>query len=349
MSHNDRPFTHTAYIKFFNELPVSVYEDINFQIINLAKEMKLTKVKDLDIDSTPKEANITYPTDAKNLKTLMMMIYRCLDYFNKEGYQNETKFALKFNYKKALNDFKSYFFEKNQNKKMAILKSLTKRIGIFLENALACFKKISMPKVKWYIQKKLNKIIKYGRIYIKQVRHYCRTGRACPGKLLSFHLENVTSIQKGKEHKKYEFGEVWQIGRLDGNFCFGIFNVNDLKYNDSTAAKDIIEKVVIKIKSDLESIAADRSYWSDDNINSVDSLGISEQAIHPKGNKEWRVSDSNLVETFINRRAGIEPIIGHLKKLGLGKSRMKTDIGTRAEGARSFIAFNIKKIINAIL
>ncbi len=349
MNENNAPYTHTAYMKFFNDLPIFAYDDINFEIINLAKTMRLTKIIDIDVDSTPKEANITYPTDAKNLKTLMMMTHNCLSYFCNNGYRSEVSFALKFNYKKALSDFKIYFFEKNQDEKMALLNSLTKRIRIFVENALFSFEKISMPKIKWYIERKIEKIKRYGKKYIKQVQHYCRTGRACQNKLLSFHIENVACIQKGKDHKKYEFGEIWQIGRLDGNFCFGMFNEKDLRYNDATAIQDILEKVELKTGSKLNTITADRAYWSDENINSVDSMGVSEQGIHPKGNKMWRVSDVDLIETFINRRAGIEPIIGHLKKLGLGKSRMRTDTGTRGEGARSFIAFNVRKILEAVL
>jgi IS5 family transposase len=312
-----------------------------------AKELKLTKIEDLDVDSTVKEANITYPTDAKNLKTQMLMISSCLEYFKNNGYHSITSFALEFNISKALSDFKKYFFEKDKEKKTAILKALAKRIKILLENALAAFEKINMARTKWHIMIKIEKIQKYAKVYIKQVEHFCRTGHACKNKILSFHIENVVSIQKGKEHKKYEFGEVWQIGRLDGNFCFGMFSHTDLRYSDSTAMKDILGKIIIKTDHTPGTLTADRAYWSSDNIDAADSVGIIEQGIHPKGKNQWRVTSPDLIEKFINRRSGIEPIIGHLKRLGLGKSRMRTDIGTRVEGARSFIAFNLRRILES--
>ncbi len=346
---DDASYGHTAYMKFVNELSPDVYEKINFIFLDIAKKKGLTKIKDLDVDSTVKESNITYPTDAKNLKTMMLMIHKCLNYFSKNGYQEEAAFALKFNIEKALSDFKRYFFQKDSDKKMIILSALSKRINIFIENALFAFDKIDMPKMKWYILRKLEKIKKYAKTYIKQVKHYCRTGRASANKILSFHIENVTSVQKGKEHKKYEFGEVWQVGRLDGNFCFGMFNPFDLRFHDSTALKDVIEALIVHTDDIPETVAADRGYCSDDNFNTIESLGISEQGIHPKGKKPWRITDSERATEFINRRAGIEPIIGHLKKLGLGKSQMKTDIGTRAEGARSFISFNIRKLLYALI
>jgi len=304
---------------------------------------------DLDQDSTVKEANITYPTDAKNLKTLMLMIYRCLDYFSKNGFKKETVFALKFDLTKALSDFRKYFFTKDKDEKMAILAALSKRVSILIENSLAAFEAIDMPKIKWYIVKKLKKIEKYASVYIKQVKHYCRTGRASKNKILSFHQENVAAIAKGKEHIKYEFGQTWQVGCFDGNFVFGKFSPSDLMYSDASAVKDMLKEVMnnenIDDPSFLETFGADRGYCSSENFESLEAVGIEQQGIHPKGKGDWRITEKEDATYFINRRAGIEPIIGHLKRLGLGKSRMKTDIGTIAEGARSFIAFNIRKIL----
>lgn len=344
----DIPYGHTAYMKFCNELSPSVYEKINFTLIEVGQQLGLTELRDVDIDSTVKEANITYPTDAKNLKTLTMMINKCLKYFSKHGFIQETLFALKFDFERVLRDFRRYFFEKDKNKKMAILSAISKRVSILIANALAAFNRIDMPNAKWYIKRTLEKIEKHAAIYIKQVQHYCRTGHASKDKTLSFHIENVAAIQKGKEHKKYEFGEAWQVGRLDGNFVFGKFSPTDLRFHDSSAIETMMETLVTSIECTVETVAADRGYSSEANFNTLDALGILEQGIHPKGKAPWRITDSDYAIDLINRRAGIEPIIGHLKKLGLGKSKMSTDIGTRAEGARSFIAFNIRKILSGL-
>ena len=155
----------------------------------------------------------------------------------------------------------------------------------------------------------------------------------------------MTPIQKGKEHKKYEFGQVWQVGRFDGNFCYGAFSESDLHFHDSNAVKEMFETLMSNVGEEvylnIKTFAADRGYFSQDNFEALDCLGILEQGIHPKGKAHWRITDQENATELINRRAGIEPTISHLKSLGLGKSRMKTDIGTKAEGARSFIAFNI--------
>ncbi len=352
---DDICYDHTAYMKFCNELSPDVHQKINFIFIGVGAELGLTELSHLDQDSTVKEAFVTYPTDAKNLKTMTLMINRCLKYFFRNGFEKETTFALKFNLDKALKDFRKYFFEKDRERKMAILSAISKRVAILIGASLKAFREIEanhQPKIKWYIVKKLEKIEKYAEIYIKQVQHYCRTGRACKNKILSFHIEDVTPIQKGKDHKKYEFGQVWQVGRLDGNFCFGSFSESDLHFHDSSAVKEILETLVSNVGEEIylniKTFAADRGYFSQDNFDALDCLGISEQGIHPKGKAPWRISDKDNATELINRRAGIEPIIGHLKSLGLGKSIMKTDAGTKAEGARSFIAFNIRKILSGL-
>jgi hypothetical protein len=58
------------------------------------------------------------------------------------------------------------------------------------------------------------------------------------------------------------------------------------------------------------------------------------------------VTDLDLKERLHNRRAGIEPLIGHIKRGGqLGKSRMKSDAATLAAGYGFVIGFNLRQLI----
>jgi len=51
-------------------------------------------------------------------------------------------------------------------------------------------------------------------------------------------------------------------------------------------------------------------------------------------------------ERLRNRRAGIEPLIGHAKHGGqLGRSRMKSDAATLAAGYASILGFNLRQVI----
>ena len=48
----------------------------------------------------------------------------------------------------------------------------------------------------------------------------------------------------------------------------------------------------------------------------------------------------------MNRRAGIEPIIGHLKQnWQMGRSRMKSDRTTEAAGFCALLGFNLRQMM----
>ena len=51
-------------------------------------------------------------------------------------------------------------------------------------------------------------------------------------------------------------------------------------------------------------------------------------------------------EELINRRSGIEPLIGHLKQgWQMGRSRMKSDKTIEASGYAAVLGFNMRQLI----
>ncbi len=202
----------------------------------------------------------------------------------------------------------------------------------------------SIKNVKWYIERKVMKICRYAEKYFKQVKHYVRTGKAKADKILSFHQRDVACITKKKEEKEYFFGRRWQVIRLDNNFCFGIYN-EDLKLNDSITFPLALEIILTKLGFIPKCVGADCGYWSDENKDVCLEANIETIAIQPRGRKRHLIEDIEQREKIYNHRSGIEPVIGHLKKNGLGRSTKKTDKGTLLEGLKSFIAFNLKKLI----
>ena len=61
-------------------------------------------------------------------------------------------------------------------------------------------------------------------------------------------------------------------------------------------------------------------------------------------------SEAEVRARFADRRAGIEPLIGHAKQGGqLGQSRMKTDETTLAAGYSAIGGFNLRQLIRHLL
>ncbi len=76
------------------------------------------------------------------------------------------------------------------------------------------------------------------------------------------------------------------------------------------------------------------------------NLGVTAAGFQKPGKLKDEGIDLDLQERLHNRRAGIEPLIGHTKKGGqLGKSRMKSDAATLAAGYSAVLGFNLRQLI----
>jgi IS5 family transposase len=108
----------------------------------------------------------------------------------------------------------------------------------------------------------------------------------------------------------------------------------------------ITEHITIFGLDQLASLAADKGYYSHANVRKAVSKGVKEVGIQCPGRVKTDQSEQNIQDAkrLRDRRAGIEPLIGHAKKFGLGRSRMKSDTTTLASGYRSILGFNLRQL-----
>ena len=77
------------------------------------------------------------------------------------------------------------------------------------------------------------------------------------------------------------------------------------------------------------------------------SLGLQQPGLAPD---ELSARAGETAARLANRRAGIEPLIGHAKHGGqLGQSRMKQDETTLAAGYASIGGFNLRQLLRHLL
>ena len=101
----------------------------------------------------------------------------------------------------------------------------------------------------------------------------------------------------------------------------------------------------------LESLATDKGYYSKSNIKNALKKGVKKVGIQVPCNVTNNVVDlpMEVSEQLHNRRAGIEPLIGHIKQGGqLGRSRMKTDETIKSSGYASVAGFNLRQTTKAL-
>ncbi len=156
-------------------------------------------------------------------------------------------------------------------------------------------------------------------------------------------------FNKNKHHKGLEFGRQFQIGRVGGNFVYSIPN-DSIRMPDAANLKKMVVQHIHLFQAPIESIGTDKGYYSKENEQLALDFGIKEVAIQ---RPQRRLKDApqnpishDALERLENRRAGIEPVIGHLKKYWqMGRSRMKTDKSTEASGYCALLGFNLKQMM----
>jgi len=159
-----------------------------------------------------------------------------------------------------------------------------------------------------------------------------------------FHAKQLACISKGKVGKALDFGRVFQLARINGNFIFAI-ECSSVRMNDKASFSELIaEHERLFGLGSLETVAADKGYFTKRNRRLLDAKNVPQVGLQKPG--KALEEDSPQKTLLYIRRAGIEPLIGHVKQGGqLGKSRMKSDAATLAAGYGSILSFNLRPFI----
>ena len=168
-------------------------------------------------------------------------------------------------------------------------------------------------------------------------------------KKISFHLKEVSCFTKGKLGKKYQFGRQIQLGRIKGNFFF-VGECESVPMPDKTSLPLMIqEHQNLFNKAKVNSVSTDKGYYSKQNEKFLKKSDVNEIAIQrPHNIKKRPLKPLSKLreEELVNRRSGIEPLIGHIKQGGqLGRSRMKSDAAIKSSAYTSVLGFNLRQLI----
>lgn len=270
----------------------------------------------LSADTTVQEKNITYPTDTKLHKKI---IVKCIGITKAEG------IVLRQNYNftlKKLNTLLRFQHNKNGSKQARKARKKIKTIAGRLVRELN--RKISHERIHLFE----NQLDTYQKI-INQ-------SRSDKNKIYSLHEPAVKCYTKGKEHKKFEFGSKAAIlvtqntGVIVGAVSFHE-NIHDSKTLPTVIAQ--YEKLNEKKP---KAIYADRGYRGPTQVSEV-------EICTPKPNKN--ISKQKIKSH--RRRAAIEPVIGHLKHdYRLIRNYLKGIDGDAINLLLSAAAMNFKRVIN---
>ena len=339
---------HQKVEEFRNRLTPQTQQYLANLSCKAAVNLGLADASILDIDSTTQEANMSYPSDANLMVKLARKVTKVAGWIEK----HTRNFGIDGNpidISELLRKARGYFFQaKNAaiDKKREAFEQLfnqAKKVTYAGLDMIGQLKDVQKSRMPWNIAQAVQQVESLGKRYILDVAHYVREHTMKAGKIMAFHLDQVACLTKGKAGKAREFGREFQIGRIGGNFVFSILT-DRIRADDKTEIPAMLDEHQRLFGVQVGSFAADKGYQSKAN----------ERAIQKQTNDyhlgyAYEDQDEQDYHRLYNRRAGIEPVIGHIKAGGqLGKSRMKSDTATLAAGYGAMAGFNLRQIMRKI-
>lgn len=271
------------------------------------------------IDSTVQEKNITYPTDAKLHKKRVGKVLKIVKELNLPTRQSYT-FVLKGIYR----DQRFRNHPKNRKKAIKSDKRLRTIAGRLVREL-----KRNLGDNRGY-----DELLSIFEKILLQRRNSSH-------KIYSIHEPDVQCISKGKEHKKYEFGNKVSIIRSATGVILGASSFRN-EYDGHTIEKSL-EQVHRLTGKSIRRLAGDRGYRGRKEINGTQML-IPDA---PKA-KDTYYQRKKKHKLFC-KRAGIEPTIGHLKSdYRLGRNFYKGLLGDVINLMLAAAAYNFKRAMKVL-
>lgn len=281
-----------------------------------------TKKKDdiVIVDTTVQEKNITYPTDSKLhnriIDKILAIVYK-LDLPLRRSYsQRRKQLALAQRYR---NHPKNNKIAKKADKE---IKTIAKRLLRELER--------NIPSINIYWQD-----IALFKAILNQTKN-------SKNKIYSLHEPDVKCICKGKEHKKYEFGNKVSIAKnMQGIIVSALSFRNEYDGHTIGGVVDQVEKLTGKLP---DKIAGDRGYRGKKKVKGVEVI------IPSAGKKSDTRYQKEKQRKIFRKRAGIEPTIGHLKSdFRLSRNFYKGVVGDNINVMLAAAAYNFKRMMKILL
>jgi len=286
--------------------------------ISIKLHGKSSMEKEVVVDTTVQEKNITFPTDVKLYRKIIEQSCKIAEAENieqRQSYRRTVKHLL------MMQRFRNH----PKNKKKAIqaerkMKTIAGRLVRELERNLT-------PEQKQNYEAKL-KI--FNKILVQK--------KEDKEKIYSIHEPEVYCISKGKEHKKYEFGSKASIVLTKrSGIIVGAYSLEKNEYDGHTLPKALDQCEQLRGLRPKMAIA-DRGY------KGKTKIGETEILIPKPKKKSMSEYEKKKMRGRFRRRASIEPVIGHLKTDNrLCRNYLKGLVGDQLNVMLASAAYNFRK------
>ena len=317
-----QPFDPTELIKFRQRIGESGAEKILSLSIHLFEKKEIEE-KEVLIDTTVQEKNITFPTDTKLQKKI---IEKCRKIAEKEG------IVLRQSYKRIVKqlmiDQRFRQHPKRRKKANAAarkIKTIAGRVVRDLE------RKMSDEQLQTYA------------VDLTIFKLKLAEKKNSKNKIYSLHEPHTRCIAKGKESKQYEFGNKTSIVKTRKS---GII-VGALAFKDNIYDGDTLEpqlKQVERLTNHLPKAGiVDRGYRGKNTVLNTKIISPKKLSVSANSYQKQKTRKQ------FRARAGIEPVIGHIKHdHRMIRNYLSGELGDTLNTLLAAAGYNMKKMLRRL-
>jgi IS5 family transposase len=279
--------------------------------------------KEVVIDTTVQEKNITFPTDTK---LRVKVIARCWKLAFEEGLLLRRSYRREL--KKTLRVVRFSKSRKDKKKVAAAIRRVKTMANALLRD----------------VTRKLSQSSRLARHEeLERYQQVVNQERYDKNKIYSLHEPEVSCICKGKDHKKYEFGSKSAIVMTKTS---GII-VGAKSFSGNPYDGDTLKGVLNQVKS-VRGIAPKTAY-GDRGFRGRKHVGETCIAIPGTAQPGATEHAKRKARKNFGRRSAIEPVIGHLKTdFRLARNFLKGTIGDAVNLLLAAAAYNCRKWMKAL-
>lgn len=310
------PIEPTDLVHFRNRIGEKGLEKI-FQI-SIDLHGKKSLEKEVVIDTTVQEKNITYPTDVKLHKKI---IDKCIKIAEQESIK------LRQSYKRISKQLVIDQRGNRSRKGKAKAKKSAKKL-----------KTIAGRLTRELERKLTEELLKKHKSELELYSKVLSQGKGDKNKIYSLHEPEVYCMSKGKPHKRFEFGsKVSIVLTKKYGIAVGALNFKKNIYDGHTLP-DVLEQTKKLTGKEPKAAIVDRGYRGKKRIGET-------EIIYPnRPKKNATPYEKSKARKRFRRRAAIEPIIGHLKQdFRLSRNYLKGTFGDTANVLLAATAYNLTK------
>jgi len=276
--------------------------------------------KDVSIDTTAQEKNITYPTDAKLAKKI---IDKCVDIAKKED------LSLRRSYKRTSKQLVRDTFNGGHQKRRKKAKSAQRKLKTIAGRLIRELSR-KLPNDKYKAE-------------LRVFQQVLSQEKDTKNKIYSLHEPEVYCMSKGKAHKKYEYGcKASIVLTQKTGIIVGAMTFKTNPYDGHTLEEVLNQTKQLTGKAP-QTATVDRGY------KGKQQVGLTHINFPKPPLKRDNEYQKRKKRKYFRRRAAIEPIIGHVKHDHRAEiNYLKGQIGDSINLMMAAAGFNFKKMMKKL-